>query len=292
VVTPTARREVVGFLCESFGMSERRACRAIGMNRSTMRYETRREDPADLRGRLHELAQARPRFGYRRLHVLLRREGRVVNHKRIYRLYRQEGLTVRRRKRKRVARGRGPILLPPMRTNQRWSMDFMGDTLATGRTFRLLNIVDDFSRECVVIDAAASLPGTRVVRVLDELAEIRGLPETIVIDNGPEFTSRALDEWAYRRKVRLLFITPGRPIENAYVESFNGKFRDECLNEHWFLSLDEVRAIVESWRIDYNRDRPHSSLGDLTPEEFAAKNVIGGSTNSQQTYPGLPQSLV
>ena len=282
----------MGFLCESFGMSERRACRAIGMNRSTMRYETRREDPADLRARLHELAQARPRFGYRRLHVLLRREGRVINHKRIYRLYRQEGLTVRRRKRKRVARGRGPILLPPMRTNQRWSMDFMGDTLATGRTFRLLNIVDDFSRECVVIDAATSLPGTRVVRVLDELAEARGLPETIVIDNGPEFTSRALDEWAYRRKVRLLFITPGRPIENAYVESFNGKFRDECLNEHWFLSLDEVRAIVESWRIDYNRDRPHSSLGDLTPEEFAAKNVIGGSTNSQQTYPGLPQSPV
>ena len=120
----------------------------------------------------------------------------------------------------------------------------------------------------------------------------RGLPETIVIDNGPEFTSRALDEWAYGRKVRLLFITPGRPIENAYVESFNGKFRDECLNEHWFLSLDEVRATVENWRIDYNRGRPHSSLGDLTPEEFAAKNVIGGSTNSQQTYSGLPQSLV
>ena len=262
------------------------------MNRSTMRYETRREDATDLRARLRELAQARPRFGYRRLHVLLRREGRVINHKRIYRLYRQEGLTVRRRKRKRVARGRGPILLAPMRTNQRWSMDFMGDTLASGRTFRLLNIVDDFSRECVVIDAATSFPGTRVVRVLDELAEVRGLPETIVIDNGPEFTSRALDEWAYRRKVRLLFITPGRPIENAYVESFNGKFRDECLNEHWFLSLDEVRATVENWRIDYNRGRPHSSLGDLTPEEFAAKNVIGGSTNSQQTYSGLPQSLV
>jgi putative transposase len=167
-------------------------------------------------------------------------------------------------------------------------MDFMGDTLATGRTFRLLNIVDDFSRECVVIDSATSIPGTRVVRVLDELAEVRGLPEVIVIDNGPEFTSRALDEWAYRRRVRLLFITPGRPIENAYIESFNGKFRDECLNEHWFLSLDEVRATTESWRIDYNRDRPHSSLGHLTPEEFAIRSCTQPSTQSQQSYLGLP----
>jgi putative transposase len=288
VVTPTARREVVGVLRESFSMSERRACRTIGVSRSTLRYETEREDPAELRTRLRELAQARPRFGYRRLHVLLRREGRRVNHKRIYRLYRQEGLSVRRRKRKRVAGGRGPILLPPTKINQRWSMDFMGDTLATGRTFRLLNIVDDFSRECVVIDSATSIPGARVVRVLDELAEVRGLPEIIVIDNGPEFTSRALDEWAYRRRVRLLFITPGRPIENAYIESFNGKFRDECLNEHWFLSLDEVRATIEQWRIDYNRDRPHSSLGHLTPEEFAAKNRTEPSTQSQQSYPGLP----
>jgi putative transposase len=222
------------------------------------------------------------------LHVLLRREGRRVNHKRVYRLYRQEGLSVRRRRRKRVAGSRGPILLLPTKVNQRWSMDFMGDTLATGRTFRLLNIVDDFSRECVVIDSATSIRGTRVVRVLDELAEVRGLPETIVIDNGPEFTSRALDEWAYRRRVRLLFITPGRPIENAYIESFNGKFRDECLNEHWFLSLDEVRATTERWRIDYNRDRPHSSLGHLTPEEFATKNRVEASAQSHQSYPGLP----
>jgi putative transposase len=288
VVTPTAWREVVGVLRESFSMSERRACRTIGMSRSTLRYETKREDPAELRTRLRELARARPRFGYRRLHVLLRREGRRVNHKRIYRLYRQEGLSVRRRKRKRVAGGRGPVLLPPTQINQRWSMDFMGDTLATGRTFRLLNIVDDFSRECVVIDSATSIRGTRVVRVLDELAEVRGLPETIVIDNGPEFTSRALDEWAYRRGVRLLFITPGRPIENAYIESFNGKFRDECLNEHWFLSLDEVRATTEPWRIDYNQERPHSSLGHLTPEEFAARNGAKTSTQSQQSYPGLP----
>ncbi len=262
------------------------------MNRSTMRYGTRRDDPVDLRTRLHELAQARPRFGYRRLHVLLRREGRIINHKRIYRLYRQEGLTVRRRKRKRVARGRRPILQAPTRINQRWSMDFMGDTLASGRTFRLLNVVDDFSRECLVIDAATSFPGARVVRALEELAEVRGLPAAIVIDNGPEFTSRALDEWAYRRKVELRFITPGRPIENAYVESFNGKFRDECLNEHWFLSLDEVRATVEDWRIDYNRHRPHSSLRDLSPEEFAAEAMIKAPMNSQQTYPGLPESLV
>jgi putative transposase len=173
VVTPAARREVVGVLRESFSMSERRACRAIGMSRSTFRYEAECEDPTELRTRLRELAQARPRFGYRRLDVLLRREGRRLNHKRVYRLYRLQGLSVRRRKRKRVARGRGPILLPPTKINQRWSMDFMGDTLAAGRTFRLLNIVDDFSRECVVIDSATSIPGTRVVRVLDEFAEAR-----------------------------------------------------------------------------------------------------------------------
>jgi putative transposase len=278
----------VGFLREGESTSERRACRVVGISRSLNRYRTRREDPVELRGRLRELAMARPRFGYRRLHMLLRREGRAVNHKKLYRLYREEGLAVRRRRRKRVARGRGPILALPIRTNQRWSMDFMGDSLATGRTFRLLNIVDDFSRECLAIDAATSIPGARVVRVLDELAELRGLPDTIVIDNGPEFTSRALDEWAYRRGVRLLFITPGRPIENAYIESFNGKFRDECLNEHWFLDIDEVRRAIEDWRADYNGERPHSSLGGLAPEVFAANSRAEASAINRQTYPGLP----
>ena len=215
------------------------------------------------------LAYARPRFGYRRLQVLLRRAGVRVNHKCVYRVYRQEGLAVRRKRRKRVAGQRGPAVVVPTAVNQRWSMDFMGDSLADGRTFRTLNVVDDCSREALAIVVDTSLPGTRVVRVLEELGETRGLPAVIVIDNGPEFAGQALDEWAYRRGVRLHFITPGKPVENAYIESFNGKFRDECLNEHWFLDLDHARELIEEWRVDYNRVRPHSSLDNATPEEFA-----------------------
>jgi putative transposase len=249
-------------------MSERRACRVVGLSRSSVRYRDRKADDGALRERLRQLAAERRRFGYRRLHVLLRREGTRVNHKRVYRLYREEGLAVRRRGRKKVAReARLPVAVP-QGPNQRWSLDFVSDALAWGRRIRLLCIIDTFTREALAIEVDTSLPGTRVAQALDRLVTKRGAPEEIVMDNGPELTSRALDQWAYQRGVRLRFIDPGKPVQNAFVESFNSRLRDECLNEHWFLSLADARHIVEAWRIDYNQTRPHSSLGNLTPEQF------------------------
>jgi len=193
-----------------------------------------------------------------------------LDDKRVYRLYRAAQLQVRRRRRKRVTRGARVPLPIATRRGERWSMDFTLDTLADGRAFRTLNIVDDFTRECVAIEVDRSLPGLRVTRVLDRLHSAVGLPETIVVDNGPEFAGRTLDAWAYARGVTLRFIRPGKPIENAYVESFNGKFRDECLNEHWFVNLVDAKAIIEAWRLDYNTVRPHSSLAGRTPQQFAA----------------------
>lgn len=269
MVGPIARREAVGRL-RAHHTSLRRACRVIGLSTSTWRYE-RQPDPVNtqLLARLTAHASERPRFGYRRLHTLVDREGLHVNHKRVYSVYQAAKLQVRRRRRKRLTRGeRVPLPLPSRRT-ERWSMDFMVDTLADGRGFRTLNIVDDFTRECIAIEVDRSLPGLRVVRVLDRLAETIGLPDVIVMDNGPEFSGRALDTWAYARGVQLRFIRPGKPIENAFVESFNGKFRDECLNEHWFASVAEARALIEAWRVDYNTVRPHSALDGATPEQFA-----------------------
>ncbi len=205
--------------------------------------------------------------------VLLRREGFGVNHKRVYRLYREEGLAVRRRKRKRMA---GVARVPPeapLRPNQQWSMDFVADALANGRRIRVLTVLDDFTRESLATEVDTSLPGLRVTRVLDRLAIERGLPELITVDNGPEFAGRVLDAWAYSNGVHLHFIDPGKPVQNAYIESFNGRLRDECLNEHWFMSLPAARSIVEAWRDDYNAVRPHSALGNRTPEEFAQQSV-------------------
>ena len=189
----------------------------------------------------------------------------------MYRIYREEQLSVRRKKRKRVAAASREALPIPERANQRWSMDFMADTLADSRTFRTFNVVDDYTRECVAIEVGRSIPGARVVRVLEQLRLARGLPRVLVMDNGPEFTSRVLDRWAYEHGVELHFIQPGKPVQNAFVESFNGKFRDECLNTNWFVSLADAGERIELWRQDYNGHRPHSSLGDLTPEEFARK---------------------
>ena len=250
-------------------MSERRACGLARMDRSSFRYRARRCDDGPLRHRLRELAAERPRYGYRRLHILLCREGVRVNRKRIQRIYREEELMVRRKKRKRVAQMPRQAMSVPDRPNVRWSIDFMQDTLADGRTFRLLNIVDDFTREAVAIEVAASIPGDRVVRVLERLRFTRGLPEILVSDNAPEFTSRALDAWAYQNGIRLHFIQPGKPVQNAFVESFNGRVREECLNESWFTNLLDAERQIEAWRIDYNRTRSHSSLGNQTPEEFA-----------------------
>jgi putative transposase len=272
VVTPAARREVVRYAIETYDFSQRRACGLINLSPSTFSYKKHGRSDDDLRCRLLGLAGQRPRYGYRRLHVLVRREGVIVNHKRLYRIYREEGLAVRRRRRKRIAAGVRRPLTVPSQVNERWSMDFTADTLADGRSFRTLNIVDDFSRECLAIEVDTSLPGLRVARVLDRLAEERGLPRAIVLDNGPELTGKVLDAWAYRRGVDLRFIRPGKPIENAFIESFNGKFRDECLNEHWFTGLNDARFTIEIWRRDYNEVRPHSSLGGLTPAAFAEGN--------------------
>jgi putative transposase len=248
-----------------------RACGLVGISRSAFRYESARaESDARLTERLGALAAEKRRYGYRRLHVLIRREGHVVNWKRLYRLYREAGLAVRRRKRKRI----GPVerrpLPKPTMPNVSWSMDFVSDGLANGRRLRCLTVVDDCTRECLAIEVDTSLPGMRVAATLDRLAELRGLPLSITVDHGPEFEGKVLDAWAYQRGVRLAFIRPGKPVENAYIESFNGRLRDECLNEHWFLNMAHARSVIERWRLEYNTERPHSSLGYLTPAQYAA----------------------
>lgn len=231
---------------QAHGLSERRACWLIGLGRSSCRYQGQPSGNEKLRARLLTLAQERRRFGYRRLTLLLQCEGWGVNHKRVYRLYRAEGLAVRRRKHKRIGGVERRTLATPTGPNQRWSMDFISDALSVGRRFRSLNIVDDFNRECLASEVDTSITGVRVVRVLERLQDERGLPKTLVMDNGPEFAGRALDVWAYRQGVTLHFIQPGKPVQNAYIESFNGKMRDECLNEHWFVSLREARETIEA----------------------------------------------
>ena len=268
---PAARRQVVEWVCEAHGLSQRRACGLIRMNRSSLRYGPRLRFDEPLRQRIRELAAVRRRWGYRRIHDLLRREGVKVNLKRVHRLYRLDGLAVRSRRRKRIAVAERCPMPTPVAANERWSMDFMLDTLADGRCFRTLNVVDDFTRECLAIEVDTSLPGERVVRVLERVGGQRGLPKAIVMDNGPEFAGKTLDAWAYKAGVRLDFIRPGKPVENAFVESFNGRLRDECLNEHWFTSLADARFTIECWRQDYNHVRPHGSLGRIPPAEFAAR---------------------
>ena len=263
-----AQRTAVRAIQAKFTLSERRACALVGLGRSTCRYRARRPDWPVLRERLRTLAGERRRFGYRRLHVLLRREGFRVNLKRIYRLYTQEGLTVRRRRRRRRMPRGLPRLAAPTRINERWSLDFVLDVLDDGRRFRLLTVVDEFTRACLAIEVDTSLGGRRVVQVLQRLIETRGTPNMLITDNGPEFISRVLDAWAYGHGIQLHFIDPGKPNQNAYVESFNGRLRDECLNEHWFASLGHARQLIETWRLDYNAVRPHSALGDIPPEEF------------------------
>jgi putative transposase len=268
-VSPQARRAAVKVLMteRSFGVT--RACGLVGISRSLYGYRSRRPDSAPLRARIEEIAAVKRRYGYRRVYLRLRREGWQVNRKRVYRLYRDAGLAVRRRKRKRIGVVERKPLPKPICANVSWSMDFVADGLIGGRRLRCLNIVDDCTRECLAIEVDTSITGLRVQAVLERLADTRGLPLSITVDNGPEFDGQVLDKWAYRRGVQLSFIRPGKPNENAYIESFNGKFRDECLNEHWFLSLAHARRVIEDWRIEYNTERPHSSLGNRTPAEFA-----------------------
>lgn len=232
-------------------------------------YRAKRSDDSELTERLTALAGEKRRYGYRRLHVLLRREGWTINWKRTYRVYCAAGLMVRRRKRKQIAGIERHVKVVAQRPNESWSMDFVLDGFVDGRRLRCLNIVDDFTKECLAIEVDTTLPGTRVVHVLERLAETRGLPKSVTVDNGPEFISKVLDAWAYRQKLQLRYIEPGKPQQNAYIESFNGKFQDECLNEHWLLSMRHARQVIAAWRIEYNGERPHSSLGYLTPDKFA-----------------------
>lgn len=266
-------------------MSERHACGLAEVSRATVRYEARGSKDESVRQRLRELAALRKRFGYRRLGLLLRREGLVVNHKRVYRLYREEGLSLRRRKRKRLtSEGRGPGELANG-PNEVWSLDFVSDCTARGRRLKLLTVVDTFTRESLTIEVDTSISGERIARVLDRVIAERGAqPEELVMDNGPEMTSRALDQWAYERGVRLRFIAPGKPVQNAFIESFNGRLRDECLNLNWFWNVTDARHVVEEWRRDYNQARPHSALHGLTPEEYGQeyRQMITQSAVCQQ----------
>lgn len=252
---------------KSCGLSERKACELLSISRSVLRYEVKRPDDSALRDKIRCIAHERRRFGYRRITALIRRDGELVNPKRVYRIYCEENLKVRIRRRKRLAVARGQMTIPSG-PNIRWSMDFTSDTLYSGRRYRTLNVVDDFSRDSLGIDVAFSIPSGRVTRFLDRLIWVYGKPEKITCDNGPEFRSKNTQIWAQEHNITLDYIQPGKPIQNAFVESFNGKFRDECLNENWFSEITDAAHQIENWRVDYNTERPHSSLGYKTPSEF------------------------
>ena len=271
----------MAFAQANYSLSERTACKLLEVDRSSYRYEPRPDSNAELRMELVKLARQKPRFGYRRLHVLLTRGGFRVNVKRVHRLYVEEGLAVRRRRRKRLVRERaGEARLT--RANQEWAMDFIVDSLATGRMVRILSVVDAFTRECLALEADTSLGSGRVARVLDRLIEERGRSENVRSDNGPEFTSRRMLAWSEERKTQLVHIQPGRPMQNGHVESFHGRLRDECLNASWFRTLGDVRTTLETWRQEYNWERPHSSLAYRTPGEFGQ---IAGYANVESNKP-------
>jgi putative transposase len=253
-----------------YEVSERRVCEVLSLSRTSCRYRGRADEQAALRIRIRDLAYARVSYGYRRLHVLLAREGWRVNHKRVYRLYKLEGLMMRpKRPRRHVTARRRMERSEALGPNDGWSMDFMSDELFNGQRIRLLTLVDNFTRESLAIEVDAHLGGHRVVAALQHINQGRSLPKTIRVDNGPEFISKVLDQWAYLNGVELDFSRPGKPTDNAFIEAFNGRLRQECLNENWFLSLEDAREKVENWREEYNKRRPHGALGNLSPEEFA-----------------------
>ncbi len=274
MVTPVEKRKAVGHLCEEHGVSQRRACDVLDVDRSSVRYRSTRPDDADLRKAMKEIAAERRRFGYRRIHIMLERQGVRMNQKKLRRLYREEGLQVRKRGGRKRALGTRRPMVVPQTVNQRWSLDFVSDAFTDGRRFRVLAVVDDFSRECLALIPDTSLSGARLVRELDAIIQVRGMPTTIVSDNGTEMTSSAVLEWCQKTKIDWHYIAPGKPTQNAFIESFNGSFRDECLNETLFSSLADARLEITKWKEDYNQNRPHSSLGNLTPNEFVAKITL------------------
>ena len=268
MVKPAERKPVARHLIEIFKLSERVACKLAGVSRTAFRYQPRTKTDNGLRARLKALATQYPRYGYLMLHGLLRGEGLVKNRKHTYRIYTEEGLQVRTKKRNKLTRPRQPMEVPTA-PNQRWSMDFVSDQLSSGRRFRVLNVVDDYSREMVGQLVSVSISGRQVARFLDQLIEHRGKPSKVICDNGTEFTSKAMFFWSKETGVTLGFIQPGKPTQNAFVESLNGKFRNECLNLHWFRTLDEAKYEIELWREHYNHVRPHSSLNYMSPVEYA-----------------------
>ena len=274
---------MVEYLEAGYSVSARRACKVMELGRSTHYYESVADPQTALRRRLRDLAETRVQYGYRRLHILLQREGWEVNHKRVYRLYVEEGLGLRTKKPKRRRSSLPRVARPtPTRRNEIWSMDFVSDELGWGRRFRVLTLVDHFTRESPALEVGVGMSGRLVADVLTRLSLTRGLPDVIQVDNGPEFTSKALDRWAYENGVKLDFIRPGKPVENAFIESFNASLRKECLNAHWFQTLEEAKSKIEQWRREYNDDRPHSSLGNLTPGEFARNLEPEGTSGTKK----------
>ena len=271
MVTLEAKRKAVAHACCEHGVSQRRACDVLQVDRSSVRYQSKRSDDDDLRAAIRKVATERRRFGYRRIHIMLERDGVLVNHKKLRRIYGEENLQVKRRGgRKRALGTRRPMVLPKA-PNQRWSLDFVSDALSDGRRFRMLTVVDDFSRENIALIADTSLSGSRVVRELKQVIADRGKPKTIVSDNGTEFTSKAILKWVQETAVDWHYIAPGKPQQNAFIESFNGKLRDECLNETLFSSLQHAREVLADWRKDYNQLRPHSAIGNISPAEYIRK---------------------
>ena len=268
MVRPAKRRQAVGYIQEAFGLSERSACRALGVSRATQRYASRKDTSDPLLSHMRRLASSRPRAGYRTLLRLLRREGVSVNHKRVYRLYCADGLKLRVKRRRRLAASPRQTPPPVTRPGERWAMDFVFDRTSDGHRFRILTLIDTFTRRAPGAVVERSIGGPRVVRFLDQVAAKSGYPKTITVDNGPEFISNALDQWAHAHDVHLHFSRPGKPVDNAFIESFNGRLRDECLNTNWFYGLEHAREVIAEWLEDYNERRPHSSLAGLTPAEY------------------------
>lgn len=268
---------MVRYLSRCYRVSERRACSVTRFSRTSHRYQSRSPEQAFLRKRIRELAEVRVSYGYKRIHILLKREGWKINHKRVYRLYRMEGLAMRTKKpRRRHVSSVNRVEVPAATAqNQVWSMDFMHDELFNGQRIRLLTLVDNFSRVSPWIEVDRSLTGKRVVEVLQKISLTYGLPKTIRVDHGTEFTSKVFDQWAYMNGVEVDFTRPGKPTDNAFIESFNGRVRQECLNENWFLSLEDARSKVEEWRQQYNNERPHSALGNQAPARFALAQKAG-----------------
>jgi putative transposase len=271
MVAPDAKREAVAHVVSVHGVSQRRACEVLAVDRSGVRYRSIRPDDAEARAAMKAVAAERRRFGYRRIHIMLERQGILMNLKKLRRLYREERLQVRKRGGRKRALGTRRPMAVPQAANARWSLDFVSDAFTDGRRFRVLAVVDDFTRECLALVADTSLSGTRVVRELDAVISWRGRPGTIVSDNGTEFTSTAILSWCQSTGIDWHYIAPGKPMQNGFIESFNGRFRDEFLNEMLFTTLTDARTQIAAWKEDYNRHRPHSALGNIPPAEFAMK---------------------